>query len=50
MENVLLESMYLIPSMEGVTKVVIDASVINGESEPILMFEADQQNCAADQS
>ncbi|GFZ76541.1 ATP-dependent Clp protease ATP-binding subunit ClpX [Pseudohongiella nitratireducens] len=50
MENVLLDSMYRIPSMEGVTKVVIDASVINGESEPILMFEADQQNCAADQS
>lgn len=50
MENVLLDSMYRIPSMDGVTKVVIDASVINGESEPILMFEADQQNCAADQS
>lgn len=50
MENVLLDTMYRIPSMEGVTKVVIDASVINGESEPILMFEADQQNCAADQS
>lgn len=50
MENVLLDTMYRIPSMEGVTKVVIDASVINGESEPLLMFEADQQNCAADQS
>lgn len=50
MENVLLDTMYRIPSMEGVSKVVIDASVINGESEPLLMFEADQQNCAADQS
>lgn len=50
MENVLLDTMYRIPSMEGVTKVVIDASVINGESEPLLMFEADQPSCAADQS
>ncbi|MGF1805139.1 Clp protease ClpX, partial [Aliivibrio sifiae] len=26
-------------SKEGVSKVVIDESVINGESEPLLMFE-----------
>jgi ATP-dependent Clp protease ATP-binding subunit ClpX len=43
MENVLLESMYKIPSMENVAKVVIDAAVINGESEPLLMYETEQQ-------
>lgn len=43
MENVLLESMYKIPSMKDVSKVVIDAAVINGESEPLLMYEAEQQ-------
>ncbi len=39
MESVLLETMYKIPSEKNVKKVVIDASVINGESEPLLMYE-----------
>ena len=39
MESVLLESMYRIPSMGNVSKVIIDAAVINGESEPLLMYE-----------
>ena len=43
MENVLLDTMFKIPSMDNVSKVVIDAAVINGESEPLMMFEADQQ-------
>lgn len=43
MESVLLESMYKIPSQEGVSKVVIDAAVINGESEPLLMYEQKDQ-------
>jgi len=44
MESVLLETMYRIPSMEKVSKVIIDAAVINGESEPLLVYEnLDQQ-------
>lgn len=39
LEAVLLDTMYELPSKEGVSKVVIDESVINGESEPLLMFE-----------
>jgi len=39
MESVLLDTMYNIPSQEGVTKVVIDEAVIKGESEPLLMYE-----------
>ena len=39
MESVLLDSMYNIPSLEEVSKVVIDDAVINGESEPLLMYE-----------
>ena len=39
MESVLLDSMYKIPSLEKVSKVVIDAAVIEGDSEPLLMFE-----------
>ena len=39
MEAVLLDSMYKIPSLEEVSKVIIDAAVIEGESEPLLMYE-----------
>jgi len=39
MESVLLETMFRIPSMNNVSKVVIDAAVINGDSEPLLMYE-----------
>ncbi|WP_053980665.1 ATP-dependent Clp protease ATP-binding subunit ClpX [Marinagarivorans algicola] len=40
MESVLLETMYKLPSEEGVSKVVVDDSVIRGESEPLLIYEA----------
>ena len=43
MESVLLDTMYKIPSMEEVTKVIIDAAVINGESEPLLVYENREQ-------
>ena len=39
LEAVLLETMYRLPSSENVSKVVIDGSVINGDSEPMLMYE-----------
>lgn len=39
MENVLLDTMYRIPSEENVIKVVVDESVIKGESEPKLVYE-----------
>jgi ATP-dependent Clp protease ATP-binding subunit ClpX len=39
LEAVLLETMYSLPSTQSVSKVVIDVSVINGESEPMLMYE-----------
>ena len=39
MESVLLETMYKLPSEEGVTKVVVDEAVIRGESEPLLVYE-----------
>jgi ATP-dependent Clp protease ATP-binding subunit ClpX len=38
-EHALLDIMYDLPSMQGVSQVVIDASVINGESEPLLVYE-----------
>ena len=39
MEAVLLDTMYKIPSEEGVVKVIVDDSVIKGESEPLLVYE-----------
>ncbi len=43
LENVLLDTMYQIPSLPSVSKVVIDASVINGESDPMLVYESSEQ-------
>jgi len=39
MESVLLDTMYRIPAEENVVKVVVDESVIKGESEPLLVYE-----------
>jgi ATP-dependent Clp protease ATP-binding subunit ClpX len=40
LEGILLNSMYEIPSEENVTKVVIDEGVINGDSEPLFIYES----------
>jgi ATP-dependent Clp protease ATP-binding subunit ClpX len=39
MESVLLDTMYRIPSEENVQKVVVDEGVINGDSEPLLVYD-----------
>ncbi len=39
LEHVLLDTMFDLPSLEDVSKVVIDESVVNGDSEPLLIFE-----------
>jgi len=39
MESTLLNSMYELPSLENVSKVVVDESVIEGESEPFIVYE-----------
>jgi ATP-dependent Clp protease ATP-binding subunit ClpX len=43
MEAVLLDTMYKIPSLDKVSKVIIDSAVIEGESEPLLMYENIEQ-------
>ncbi|MDO9241037.1 MAG: ATP-dependent Clp protease ATP-binding subunit ClpX, partial [Methylicorpusculum sp.] len=47
-ENVLLDTMYELPSAENITKVVIDESVILGESKPILVYEKEQKRASSD--
>jgi len=39
LESTLLNSMYELPSLENVSKVVVDESVINGEAEPFILYE-----------
>jgi ATP-dependent Clp protease ATP-binding subunit ClpX len=39
LESVLLDTMYELPSSESVSKVVIDESVIKGDSQPMLIYE-----------
>ncbi|MBU2711595.1 ATP-dependent Clp protease ATP-binding subunit ClpX [Zooshikella harenae] len=46
LENVLLDSMYEIPSIANVSKVVIDDSVIKGDSEPLLIYENNNEQKA----
>ena len=47
-EGVLLETMYELPSMENVAKVVVDETVITGESKPIVIYETQQDQAASD--
>lgn len=46
MEAVLLDTMFTLPSETEVAKVVVDASVIRGESKPILVYEKQEQQKA----
>lgn len=43
LENVLLDTMYDLPSKEDVHKVVVDETVINGETQPIMVLEGGEQ-------
>jgi len=43
MENVLLESMYDLPSTENVVKIVVDEAVINGEAKPYMIYEGNKR-------
>ncbi|MFI4938077.1 MAG: ATP-dependent Clp protease ATP-binding subunit ClpX [Candidatus Berkiellales bacterium] len=47
LEQVLLDTMYDLPSLDGVSKVVIDEGFINGESGPLLIYENTEKPLAA---
>ena len=47
LETTLLDTMYKIPSEQDVIKVVVDASVINGENGPMLVYEKSEQKKVA---
>jgi ATP-dependent Clp protease ATP-binding subunit ClpX len=47
-ENVLLDTMYELPSSFNITKVVLDEGVILGEHDPILVYETEQKMAAGE--
>jgi len=42
-ENILLNTMYELPSSDDISKVVVDESVVLGHSEPYLVYETEQK-------
>jgi ATP-dependent Clp protease ATP-binding subunit ClpX len=50
MEQVLLDTMYDLPSMEEVSKVVIDEAVIMGEKAPYVLFDSSDKQTASGSS
>ena len=48
LEQVLLETMYELPSLEHVSKVIVDEAVINGQAEPYLIYRGMQSRAAAE--
>ena len=47
LEQVLLDTMYELPSMENVQKIVVDENAVNGESSPLLIFSDAQKSGTA---
>jgi ATP-dependent Clp protease ATP-binding subunit ClpX len=48
MEQILLDTMYDLPSMENVSKVVIDENVIDGEAKPYMIIDAPEAIAASE--
>jgi len=47
LENVLLDTMYELPSMTNATKVVVDEAVVEGETKPYIIYESDEREIGA---
>lgn len=47
LESTLLDTMYDLPSLDSVSKVIIDEGVIKGETEPLLLYEGSELRSAA---
>jgi ATP-dependent Clp protease ATP-binding subunit ClpX len=46
-ENILLDTMFDLPSIDNISKVVVDESVIAGENSPILIYEDQNTDLAS---
>lgn len=47
LEQVLLDTMYDLPSLDNVCKVVIDEKVIRGESDPLFIYETEKKRASS---
>ena len=47
LEGVLLNSMYELPTLENVSKVVVDEAVIDSDAEPLILYENTRHSIAA---
>ncbi len=47
-ESVLLDIMYELPSMENVSKVVVDETTIKGESKPLVIYDSQPDQAASE--
>lgn len=43
LESILLETMFDLPSMENVEKVIVDESVVKGDSKPLIVYKSEQK-------
>lgn len=48
LEKALLDIMYELPSLNHVSKVIIDEATIHGETKPIVIYESNEQQSAAE--
>lgn len=48
LEKALLDVMYELPSLNHVSKVIIDEAAIHGETKPIIIYESHEQQSAAE--
>ena len=49
LENVLLDTMYDLPSMTNASKVVVDETVVTGETEPYIIYETEEPAAVGDE-
>jgi ATP-dependent Clp protease ATP-binding subunit ClpX len=49
LENVLLDTMYDLPSMTNATKVVVDDAVVTGETKPYVIYETEEAAAVGDE-
>ncbi|MCW9014846.1 MAG: ATP-dependent Clp protease ATP-binding subunit ClpX [Gammaproteobacteria bacterium] len=50
LENTLLETMYDLPSLDNVTRVVVDEAVIEGDAQPYIVYDGGDQKKSASSS
>ena len=50
MENILLKTMYDLPSQDNVEEVIVDASAAKGQSQPIIVHSKNNNKAKTDKT